>query len=742
MKQLPPEFDPRTHARMPVDVSQMLAEAVQSLSDGLLLMDRDFRIVFANERARQISRLRSEDLHGPTHWELFPSTLGTVVEEKYRRVMEERVPEEFEVFYEPFRIWLKICAYPVDGGMALNYYDATALKTAAQQKERLGDQMRAVLEATTDAVFVVDRNWMITYVNAAARRLTGAVGEVVGRGAFAAFPGTVYPDSPYVKHYFAAMNDGIAGTFEASYGEPLNVEVSITVQPSNDEGIIIFVRDVTQQRRDELAIRSSEAKYRVLTELGPQAVWTGSPEGHITYANQRFLEYLGKFEVTNGHEWLQGFDAEDRARVLAAWSQSVETGALYDIEARLLRVDGASRWWRLQALPVRDDGGAITMWLGIANDVHDAKMSREQLEVEQAETERKSRELQAVYDTAPIGLALFEPREFRYLQVNRRQAETLGRPAERILGRRINEVVTQSEVLRLFERVAKGETIRDYTYETELVERPGEVRTFNVNYSPVFGESGEVRAISAAVLEVTQQKRAEAALVQSEKLAAVGRLAASISHEINNPLEAVTNLLYISMLDESLSEETKSYLRLAQDELGRVSQIATQTLRFHRQADSPTAVTAAQLVDPVLNLYAGRLINSGVHVEASYSAMRTVLCFENDIRQVLNNLIANAIDAMRTGGRLMIRAHDACDLRSSTPGVRIAIADTGHGMKPSTLQKVFEPFYTTKGMNGNGLGLWISKGIVERHQGQLRVRSSQDERLQGTVFTLFLPGAE
>ena len=109
---------------------------------------------------------------------------------------------------------------------------------------------------------------------------------------------------------------------------------------------------------------------------------------------------------------------------------------------------------------------------------------------------------------------------------------------------------------------------------------------------------------------------------------------------------------------------------------------------------------------------------------------------------MLNNLIANAIDAMRTGGRLMLRAHDACDLRSGTPGVRIAVADTGHGMSPETVSRVYEPFYTTKGLNGNGLGLWISKGIVERHQGQLRVRSTQDESLHGTVFTIFLPGIE
>ncbi len=329
------------------------------------------------------------------------------------------------------------------------------------------------------------------------------------------------------------------------------------------------------------------------------------------------------------------------------------------------------------------------------------------------------------------------------MRVNQRQAETLGQRVEDLIGRRIADVVTQTEVVALFRKVATGESVRDYTYTTEMVGKPGEMRAFNVNYSPVRGKDGEVRAISAAVLEVTQQQKAEAALRQSEKLAAVGRLASSISHEINNPLEAVTNLLYLAAAEPGLSEAGQEYVRMAEDEVRRVSQIATQTLRFHRQQNSPTQVTPAQLVDPVLNLFQGRLVNSGIHVEASYSTTRTVLCFEGDIRQILNNLIANAIDAMRNGGRLMVRAHTACDLRSDSPGVRITVADTGHGMDAATVKRVFEPFYTTKDLNGNGLGLWISQGIVERHQGQLRVRSTRDPRIHGTVFSLFLPsGAE
>ncbi len=236
-----------------------------------------------------------------------------------------------------------------------------------------------------------------------------------------------------------------------------------------------------------------------------------------------------------------------------------------------------------------------------------------------------------------------------------------------------------------------------------------------------------------------QQKKAENALIQSEKLAAVGRLASSISHEINNPLESVTNLLYLIAAQTDLSPEVRAYVNLTQAEIARVSQIATQTLRFHRQAARPTEVTAEQLVRAVLNLYQGRLMNSRVDVRTQFSDATQVTCQENEIRQVLSNVIGNAIDAMRTGGRLLLRSHGAVHAATGRRGIRITIADTGQGMSAATQARIFEPFFTTKEINGTGLGLWISQEIVQRHHGRLTVRSSQHDRFHGTVFSLFLP---
>jgi signal transduction histidine kinase len=248
-----------------------------------------------------------------------------------------------------------------------------------------------------------------------------------------------------------------------------------------------------------------------------------------------------------------------------------------------------------------------------------------------------------------------------------------------------------------------------------------------------------------AVGDLDDRKRAEAALVQSEKLAAVGRLAASISHEINNPLEAVTNLLYLIRQEDRMPEQAMTYLLLAERELARVSQIAGQTLRFHRQATKPREITPEELIESVVALYQGRLINANIKMVHQHRGAGAVTCYEGDIRQVLNNLVGNAIDSMRTGGKLILRTHKATLRRPQlhggepVPGIRITVADTGYGMSAETRARIFEAFYTTKGIHGTGLGLWISHGIVEKHHGRLDVRSSNRPGSSGTVFSIFLP---
>jgi signal transduction histidine kinase len=183
----------------------------------------------------------------------------------------------------------------------------------------------------------------------------------------------------------------------------------------------------------------------------------------------------------------------------------------------------------------------------------------------------------------------------------------------------------------------------------------------------------------------------------------------------------------------------KHYLSTAERELCRVSAIASQTLRFHRQSTHPRAVAPAEMLDATLALYQGRMLNCQVQLERRDRASVPITCFEGEIRQVLSNLVGNAIDALPPNGRLVVRTRNATDWRTGRRGVLFTVADSGSGMTRSTIDRIFEPFFTTKGPSGTGLGLWISREIVDRHQGHVKVRSSHSRGPSGTTFQLFLP---
>jgi signal transduction histidine kinase len=233
---------------------------------------------------------------------------------------------------------------------------------------------------------------------------------------------------------------------------------------------------------------------------------------------------------------------------------------------------------------------------------------------------------------------------------------------------------------------------------------------------------------------IRQQRRIEESLRKSEKLAVAGRLAASIAHEINNPLEAIGNLLYIIGISESIPE-VREYLSLTQEQLARVSEIVKQTLRFHRETTHPAPVALGEVVDSVLALYAGRLRSAGIHVTSRFRPVAPIHGFAGELRQLVANLVGNAVDAMRFGGTLQIRIRE-CRMNGKS-GVRLTVSDSGSGIPSTVRSTLFEPFVSTKENTGTGLGLWVSGQIVQRHSGTIRVKSK--ERV-GTTFSVFLSG--
>jgi PAS domain S-box-containing protein len=250
---------------------------------------------------------------------------------------------------------------------------------------------------------------------------------------------------------------------------------------------------------------------------------------------------------------------------------------------------------------------------------------------------------------------------------------------------------------------------------------------------------GRVARIVGVIADISGRKRSEEAMLRAEKLAVAGRLAASVAHEINNPLEAVANLLYLISHAETI-ETAQAWAQQALDELMRVSLITQQTLKFHRQAGAPKITKLSEVVQLVLTLFRGRLRSAQITVAVQAEREVGILCMTGEVQQIFANLIGNAIDAMPRGGRLLIRLQPSLDWRDrQTTGMRITLCDSGIGMDRATMRRMFEPFFTTKTDTGTGLGMWVVSQLVERHHGQVRVWSSQSAESSATVISVFLP---
>jgi signal transduction histidine kinase len=265
------------------------------------------------------------------------------------------------------------------------------------------------------------------------------------------------------------------------------------------------------------------------------------------------------------------------------------------------------------------------------------------------------------------------------------------------------------------------------------------------NYTRLVTEEERLRHISlleqrAQIAEdaIAARLRAEEALRRVEKLAATGRLAATVAHEINNPLEAISNAIYLAR--SSSPSEIPLYLELAEEQLARVAQITKQTLGFYRETPTPGLIKISAVLDDILDLYEHKLQSKNLTVKKQYRGEREVWGSEGELRQVFANQIANAIYAMPYNGCLTIRLRKSKAWQNGqTPGTAVTIVDNGSGIPAEAFGKIFDPFFTTKQDNGNGLGLWITHDIVARYRGAIQVRTATRPGTSGTIFTTFLP---
>ncbi|HEY1807480.1 MAG TPA: ATP-binding protein [Acidobacteriaceae bacterium] len=320
-------------------------------------------------------------------------------------------------------------------------------------------------------------------------------------------------------------------------------------------------------------------------------------------------------------------------------------------------------------------------------------------------------------------------------------AESLyGWRREEILGRDLHQLL--GTVFPVSRQETENALLAHKAWEGNLTVQSRDGREIVVSTRKVLNREGT--AILEIQRDITTQIQAEEALRQAEKLAAMGRVAGIIAHEINNPLEAITNAFYLLRNHPSLDEEARYYASMAEQELQRASHITRQTLSFYRDSKQPIAVSVADLLDNVIELQHRPLQANRIVLQKKYACPGLVRGFPGELRQVFLNLISNAIQAMSGGGTLRLRVAEATDRETQRRGIAISVIDTGNGIRPEDADRLFQPFFTTKSAKGTGLGLWISKGIVQKYEGRIGFRSIRGREGRGcTCFRVFLPaGAE
>ncbi len=427
-----------------------------------------------------------------------------------------------------------------------------------------------------------------------------------------------------------------------------------------------------------------------------------------------------------------GFDAPEALQLLKQLGRDIP----FIVVSGAVGEDAAATIMRAGANDFITKNHLARLLPAIERELHEADNRRERQRDQRARLESEAK-LRAILENSPAGIYLKDC-DGRYTIANQTCASIFGIAQSSMIGKDDTQLFKPeiSEHFRTHD--AEVALHRRACHREEASPLKDGRRFFSVRF-PVFDAAGSLQGVGGIYSDISELKRTEEVLRRSEKLAAAGRLAATIAHEINNPLEAVVNLVFLALANDNLDERTRGFLQLAERELARVTHISKQTLGFYRESSAPTEIAVGELAAQVLDLYERKAQAKSLTVARNLDPSARVYGIGGEIMQVFSNLLANAIDASHFGGTVMVRVHQyGCANGGS--GVRIVVADNGAGIPPDSLASIYEPFFTTKKDVGTGLGLWVTRQIVGNHGGRISVRTRSTGKLTGTVFRVVLQG--
>ena len=735
-------------------VEELLAQAPAAIG---MMVGPEHRWVYVNEKlVRVTGRSSAADFVGKTVLESLPEIESqpfvSLIDQVYcsgqpyvGREMKATLnrshtgqPEEayFDFVYQPIR--------NVEGaidGVLVHSVEVTDKVLARKKIEESEERLRAIIETTPECVKLVAADGTLLHMNPAGLSMVGADSPE------AVLAKNVYDlIAPEDRQRFRDFNEsvcrGARGGLEfdivglkgvrrhmETHAAPFVAKDSSTVQLS-------VSRDITERKRAEDALRQSEGQFRALANAMPQLVWMANPNGWIFWYNQRWYQYTGTTpEQMEGWGWQSVHDPAVLPSVLERWKLSIATGQPFEMTFPLRGRDGTYRPFLTRVVPVRDRQGNITRWFGTNTDVSVEVGIQERLQAALTSSQR----LAAIVESSEDAIVSKDLKGI-VTSWNPAAERIFGYTAREMIGRSIRAIIPpelQHDEDRILATIGRGDRIEHF--ETVRLTRSGERIDVSLTISPVRDENGRIVGAAKIARNITERKKAEQALRTTERLASVGRLAATVAHEINNPLEAVTNLVYLAK-DHAVRDDVREFLVNAEEELIRISHLTKQTLGFYRETKIASPVRVGALLTPLVAVFTPRSRNKGVEICPEILEDPEISAVPGEIRQLLANLLSNSIDAVKNSGRVRIRisggtaynGHQMC-------GVRITVADSGSGIPASIRERIFEPFFTTKKDVGTGLGLWVCKNIVEKHHGAIRVKSSTVPGKTWSVISVFLP---
>lgn len=616
-------------------------------------------------------------------------------------------------------------------------YRENRLRTAEREARRLQELLSAA-PAGVAFLFGPDHRW--AYVNDGYIRLTGrqTAADFLGKTFAEALPEieeqgfSEVLDQVYRSGEPFVGRDVKARVNRAASGQPEKGYFDFVYQPMRDaegkvEGICVYATEVTDKVLARQLVEENSERLRVAQAAAQIGTWEWDPvQGKSTLS----LELHRMFDTAPAdgeryQKWLTRIHPADRNRVKLLMGEGYRLGTM-EMEYRYQHPALGLRWMYCKG--VRRPGE--TRMFGIVQDITARRASEQDAQrlaaiVESSDDAIVGKDLKGIVTSWNAGAE----RMFGYTA-----AEMIGQPITTIIPPEL-----QSDETRILATIARGERIEHF--ETVRLKKSGEPLEISLTISPVRDKSGTIIGAAKIARDITQRKKVEQALRTTERLASVGRLAATVAHEINNPLEAVINLIYLARNAQE-RDQSLNYLDMAEQELERISHLTKQTLGFYRETKGATGVRVGALVDSLLSIFVPRMRNRSVRLTTEIVDDVEIRAIPGEIRQVVANLLSNSIDALDSGGEIRVRVSAGMQW-SDTPrrGVRLTVADNGGGIPADIRTQLFEPFFTTKKDVGTGLGLWICKSIVENHQGSIQVRSSTTPGQSGTVFSVFLPEA-